>query len=208
LADGINVTYDTLFEVLLKEKNRAELQKLEADFFSNIADYLKEKKAALSKERLDVFSEEEKEKTEKQIRNIHKILKELYERREKKLLDLAMIKARSSSAAIDTAAMLAEEKRVFDELTNLLSSYRENTLTKVINGQLPQRQKGEAEKAKPAETEKPKAEKVVRFIHEVPKFLGKELEVYGPFNADDTATLPAEIADILITKGRAEEIGE
>jgi len=46
----------------------------------------------------------------------------------------------------------------------------------------------------------------VRFLYAVPKFVGKELEEYGPFEEEDIANLPSDIADILIGKGRVEEI--
>jgi len=48
--------------------------------------------------------------------------------------------------------------------------------------------------------------KLVRFLHPVPKFVGRELEVYGPFEREDIANLPKEIAEVLIIKGRAEEM--
>ena len=51
-----------------------------------------------------------------------------------------------------------------------------------------------------------KSVKTVRFMSAVPKFLGRELEVYGPFEEEDVANLPGEVADVLIKKGRAEEI--
>ncbi len=214
---GVNITYDTLFELLLREKSRAELQKLEHDFLKSVEQYLKEKKAALNKGHLDVFSEEEKEKTEKQIKNFNRILKEMYERREKKIVELAMIKAKSASAAIDTSSMMPEEKSMFDEITKMLCSFRQKLLIKVINGEAqsqmpaaPQASTGAEESAQQAEaaeqSEATKSGKMVKFTHEVPKFLGKELEIYGPFNVGDTETLPSEIADILISKGRAEEI--
>lgn len=210
---GIDVTYDNLFEFLVREKSRAELQKLEQDFFNSIAEFLKEKKAALSRNKLDAFSEDEREKTEKQIRNFQKLLRELYEKREKKIVELAVIKARSSDAAIDTSAMLGSEKQLFGELAGMLTSFRDNVLARAANGEA-QQASGAAE-AKPTsdmmdgiEAPEVKDGKLVRFTHEVPRFIGKELEVYGPFNANDTATLPPEIADILISKGRAESISE
>ena len=43
--------------------------------------------------------------------------------------------------------------------------------------------------------------KLVRFLHTVPKFVGKELEEYGPFAEEDIANLPLEIADLLIERG-------
>ena len=53
-----------------------------------------------------------------------------------------------------------------------------------------------------------KSTKIVRFLYAVPKFVGKELEEYGPFAEEDIANLPGEIADVLITQGNAEEITE
>ena len=38
------------------------------------------------------------------------------------------------------------------------------------------------------------------------KFVGKELEIYGPFKIEDVANVPVEIADILIQKEKAEAV--
>ena len=48
--------------------------------------------------------------------------------------------------------------------------------------------------------------KLVRFLYSVPKFVGQELEEYGPFEEEDIANLPSEIADVLLGKGKVEEI--
>ena len=48
--------------------------------------------------------------------------------------------------------------------------------------------------------------KKIKFLDTVSKFVGRELEVYGPFESGDTEKLPLELADILIDKGRAEEV--
>ena len=50
--------------------------------------------------------------------------------------------------------------------------------------------------------------KLLRFLSHVSKFVGTELEEYGPFEEEDIANLPTEIADVLIAKGKAEEIKE
>jgi hypothetical protein len=51
-----------------------------------------------------------------------------------------------------------------------------------------------------------KTTKTVSFLSAVPKFVGKQLEIYGPFNQGDNATLPSDVADVLINKGRAQEV--
>jgi len=48
--------------------------------------------------------------------------------------------------------------------------------------------------------------KRVRLLVSVPKLIGTELETYGPFEQDQVVRLPNEIANVLITKGSAEEV--
>lgn len=200
--DKVNVTYDSIFEILMREKGREELQKLNPEFFSDLVNYISEKKKAASTEATDSFSLEEKERAAKQLQNISRMLVELYERREKKILNMSMIRSRTGADIIDTAPLLSEEKMLFDAIVAQLDYYRNSILFRVLNAQ-PTTASGVRED-KPAE---PKGDaKLVRFLYAVPKFVGRELEVYGPFVEEDMANLPADIADILISKGRAEEV--
>ena len=59
-----------------------------------------------------------------------------------------------------------------------------------------------------SQEEEQKKTKIVRFLNSVPKFMGKDLQVYGPFDEEDVATLPEDVADLLIKKGRVEELQE
>ena len=47
---------------------------------------------------------------------------------------------------------------------------------------------------------------LVRFINSVPKFVGTDSNIYGPFIKEDIANLPEKTAQILINKNRAEKI--
>ena len=199
--DKITVTYDSIFEILMREKGKEELQKLSPDFFHDLISYISGKRKAVDTAAMDAFSLEEKERTAKQLQNITRMLMELYERREKKILNMAMIRSRTGADIIDTAPLLGEEKMFFDAVVAQLDYYRQNILFRVLNAQPTTAEKAE----KTVENNDPNT-KVVRFLHAVPKFVGKELEVYGPFGEEDIAGLPSEIADVLIEKGRAEEI--
>ena len=197
------------------------MQKLEQGFFSDTISYIKDKKKILGAKSDSVFASEEIKKTERQLENIYKILKELYERREKKIISLALDKSRTKSNLIDTTALLREEKVVFDALTSLLDTYRDVILYSILNEKMPFMQ---AMEKKPIELfnirrdivkedfktalELKKPTKLVRFMSQVPKFVGPELEEYGPFEGEDIANLPAEVADVLTNKGKAEEIME
>ena len=212
MAQEVVITYETLFEILKRERERTDLQKLEPAFFSDTINYIKDKKKILEAKSEDsVFAPEERKKTERQLENIYKIVKELYERREKKIISLATDKSRTRSNLIDASGLLKEEKVFFDALTNMLDNYREAILFAVLNEKMPFMQS--LDEKKPAELfrsaiELKKPKRLVRFTSHVPKFVGPELEEYGPFEEEDIANLPVEIADVLINKAKAEEIKE
>ena len=206
----INITYEILFELLRKEKDTADLQKLESTFFNDFVDYLNEKKKMLNKEDA-LFSYDEKKKVEKQIDNARRIIKGIYERREKKILNIALTKSRTKSDVIDTSSFLENEKKFFDEIVKVLDVFRNEVIDNIIDGKQISTSTIEKEKINKTDENvqnKKKIEniKLVRFLYSVPKFVGKELEEYGPFEEEDIANLPGDIADILIGKGRAEEI--
>ena len=193
------ITYEALFELLQKEKARKELQKLDEDFYQKFLKYLEEKILILNsqKSKDSIFSTETK-KTEKQIENIKKIVEDIYERRERKIIEAALFSARNSKESQITNSMLKEEINLFKHLTKNLKDSRENILANLLQGKLPEI------KAKALKSEINKKNNVlIRFLTAVPKFMGTNNEVYGPFEKEDVANLPSEISNILITKKRA-----
>ncbi len=200
--DKVNVTYDSIFEILMREKGRDDLQKLSPEFFAELVGYISEKRKAASTEATDSFSLEEKERASKQLQNIGRMLVELYERREKKILNMSVIRSRTGADIIDTTSLLAEEKMLFDAIVAQLDYHRNKILFRILNAQ----PTAAIEQAQGKSAEQKGDTKLVRFLHSVPKFVGRELEVYGPFVEEDMANLPSDIADVLISKGRAEEV--
>ncbi len=130
----VNISYETLFELLRREKTRDELQKLEDSFFDDLLEYLKEKeeKLEVQRKKTDLFSIGEKEKAEKQISNIRKILNDLYERRERKIVNMAMDCSRTNGGIVDTSAMIAIEKKFFQKNVNLFDSFRKGVLLNIL----------------------------------------------------------------------------
>ena len=51
-----------------------------------------------------------------------------------------------------------------------------------------------------------KTNRLVRFLNAVPKFVGNDMNTYGPFDTEDVANLPEKVSEILIKNNRAEEI--
>lgn len=211
----ISITYDLLFDILKIEKSREELQKLEEKFYKDVVEYLIAKESIINNPNTPI---RERELTRIQLSNVKKLLLELYDRREKKIINLAIYKIKIGSGIINTDALLEEEKHLFDMLHSQLSKYRGDIINNVIDGKMPSNNFSSApdlSNAKPlmkvaVETEEATDEsdgiKSVRFIKSVPKFLGPELEIYGPFEENDIASLPSKIANILVKKYRAEEM--
>ena len=207
------VSYETLFELLRREKERDELQKLHSSFFDDVASFIVEKKNSLDNDQTQLGGFNEQGKRE--LENLKRILSNLYEVREKKIVSMALDKSKTKSSIIDTSLFLKDESKLFDEIVMLLDRSREMILVNVSNGQLPKeldvkeeaKHSNQAEEKKESE-EKENRTKMVRFVHSVPKFVGKELEEYGPFEEEDVASLPAEISNVLVKKGRAEELNE
>ena len=209
MGDDIIITYETLYDILRREKNRAELQSLPEEFIENLINYLKKKKEILESQekKKSIFTTIEVQKTRKQIESIQKIIKELYERRESKIIKSSIISSRTHIDTEEKNHMMLEEEELYKELTKKLNHYRENILYPLSNGESP---KIKVKQSKPKDlktAEKPKkTAKKIRLLCDIPKFIGTDLETYGPFKDKSTTEMPDEIAKLLINREKAEEI--
>ncbi len=177
------LTYPEIYEILRKEKYNEKLQVLDKGFLGQVSEYLKEKNALLQrekKERPEIFTET-LERTRKQMENAKNMLRELFARREKKIIDLALLASKTGISKNDTTPFLKNEKDLFERILEQLKNNEKN-LTQALNGKA---------QVKDNNT-------LIRFTGQVPKFVntfGKEI---GPFNENDTANLPKKIAKTLI----------
>jgi len=190
------ITYEILYDILRRERSRQELQKLDINFFNDINKYIKEKKAILEdlKSKSSIFAKKEIEKTEKELINIKKIVKEIYDKRESKILQLALSSAVTNRIQ-DGSNLLSEEKLIFDGLVKFLKDSRENLLNQLLDDEKPKVIKSEQESIK-----------TVRILQPIPKFIGDDLNEYGPLEEEFIASLPIKVAELLIKNNKAEEI--
>ncbi|MBT3304241.1 DNA replication complex GINS family protein [Candidatus Woesearchaeota archaeon] len=199
--DEVVITYETLFEIFRREKNRGELQLLDDSFLMNVISYLVKKKAILdaNTDQSTLFAEEEKLSAEKQLFNIKKILRDLYEQREKKVIEMAMNKSRTQSPLIDETTLLKEERLLYDSLVKTLDVSRQDILMKLLNAEMPT----VSVDAEPKEEVK---ELNLKFVEDTPEFASPDMEMLGPFVKDDMGTFPKKVADILIKRGCVEVV--
>ena len=194
------ITHETLYELLRREKSRDEIQKLDDNFYGDVLTYIKDKKAILDsqKSKDNIFSSQEVQKTKKQMYNVYGILKDLYERRESKIINLALASSRVDGKGSEN--LLDVEKIFHDKVKEIMNFQRRGVLDNLLNGRIP-------------DVSEPKGIKsdienkiLVRFISPVPKFKGDNGFIYGPFEEHDVANLPKELVDLLLKKGRAQMI--
>ncbi len=217
------ITYETLYELLRREKSREELQKLEENFLQETQKYLQEKGDIIKKAGESLFANDERRKTQTQIENARRLLKELYHKREQKIVNTALDTNKTGTKIVSTANMLPREKELYKNVLTMLESSKSAMLNAVLEGSLKplepeenstvEKEKQETPNSGDLEGGKPKDlkgnlenGKSVRFKEEVPKFMGTDLNVYGPYDKETEATLPEKVAELLIKKGKVEEI--
>ena len=217
MAKAIRITLETLYDILINEKKREDLQKLEGSFYQDVVDYLKEKGSRLALgDNKEIFSFGEREKLEYELRSIKRILKEIYDKREQKIISISLNRSRTGSDLIDTSSMLYEENLFYQQMLNTLNSHRRNTLLKLFNNEIPSITDAELPKIEEKEYKKIEPEKKqeikssgpfkIRFIRPTPSFVWKDFKVYGPYESGDEIEIFPEVADLLIRKNRAEKI--
>lgn len=199
---NVIITYETLYEILRREKLRAELQPLDKHFFQDIVGYLSEKQSILESQmsKSSIFSSSETQKTQKQIENVKRMVKELYERRENKIMQLALFSSRANDKT-EFHEMLEEEKQFFKNIVFILNDFRKNILFNILSLKNP-----ELNKPKELKMDDKSNNKLIRFLYATPKFVGDDLKVYGPFEEEDLASLPLKVANVLIKNDRAKAI--
>ena len=222
----VALTYEKLYELLRREKNREELQLLDPLFFSQLVSYLAEKDRSYadSGTKNDMFSISERDRLHTELQNIRRLVKDLYERREKKVLEMALNRSRTNANIVDTSNLLLPERALFDQLVSTLDLFRHGIYGNVIALREPHMTPGLSLASSFTPTPSvgtdfssntpsaisspslPKSNKNLRFLQPVPQVVDSNMDPYGPFNPNDTAIIPNEIAEIWIEQGMAVEV--
>lgn len=226
--DNINITLDTLYDILRNEKKREELQQLDERFFVDVVTYLREKRGFINakKEEEELFGKDDHEKLEIELKSIKRILKEIYERREKKIFEIALNRSRTGSDIIDSSSMLREEKEMYKRILHVLDGFRKSILLRMFKADLPGLPEEDVpnfdeqslsvenpslnfessyeEPAVAIEDEEEESNMVmVRITGPIPSFMWKDMKEYGPYDEGDVIEIFPEVAELMIKKGRA-----
>jgi DNA replication factor GINS len=176
--------YDELYAAWRLEIENITLGGLPPDFYTRIADYLKrikEETRMLDKKTVKANL------LEHEMQHVKRMLQELVWARYKKL-----IKIITESQKVPSDLLTVEETKMcagFLPFTEAYQRFAKNLL------------QGQVSKV---DIEKVHKRVALRFVKSVPAVIGADMKTYGPFMAEDVASVPVENAKILVRQGLAE----
>ncbi|MGB9675072.1 MAG: hypothetical protein ACP5IJ_01515 [Candidatus Nanoarchaeia archaeon] len=188
-------SYEDLYELLRTEKYSADLQPLDPSQIRKIAAYLKSKEELIIRQKESVF-DENVEKLKIELENAKRALRDLYDKRERKIISRALFTAKGGFKLKDTTNMLVSEEKLYTALLDLLKRSSEEFFD-LFNQSF-------------AEIEHPKTLKTefkrVRILEALPELIDTSLRKYGPFEPNTITELPEELAELLLQQGKAVEV--
>jgi len=118
-------------------------------------------------------------KLQMEIENAERAIRDLYSKREQKILK-------------DTTNMLPKEEIIYNQLIELLISSQKSFYSTIQNAAEPKLLKA--------------PHRTLKFREAVPELLDLRENKHGPFQANDTAELPEELAKILVAQNKADVV--
>ncbi|QLJ53102.1 MAG: hypothetical protein Sv326_0927 [Candidatus Fermentimicrarchaeum limneticum] len=170
------LSYEELRRIQGRERASPVLQSLPADFYKHVKKLIEKKNDSLKK---DFGLAEAKE-----YESILKVVEDIHDKRKQKIVMKAM-----RSANVGEGVTLAEEEtKLFDMIRSVIAE--ESECFRNITGC--------------AEGVEEESIKRIKILKPLPKFVGTDMKVYGPFKEGDDIELPDKEAQLLVRKGIAE----
>lgn len=169
------ITFELIRKIQLEEQKANTLTRLPTNFFNAVSNYLEQKKKI-------VASDDRKGSLE--LKSIERLVEDIFNRRERKILNVSIISARSG---LPPENLSEEEKPFYNSMVSLIKIRRSELLNNLL-------------------ISKPESQPAVIFKEDIPEFLGIDEKAYGPFKKGDTAILPEENMRILLDRGVVEKL--
>jgi DNA replication factor GINS len=190
--------YDQLFAAWRRENEEASLGGLPPDFYGKIAEYMRRIKEdnELDQKTIKINL------LEHEAQNAELMLTEILELRYKKI-----IKIITKNQKIPLELLTVEEGKMAGKFATFSAEYQKFK-EDLKQGQLatpsPIKVTIETDNKLTATQTAPTQKRLtIRFTKNIPAIMGADMKSYGPFNAEDVASLPTLNAQILVKQGLA-----
>ncbi|MGC9133481.1 MAG: hypothetical protein ACP5GJ_03730 [Nanopusillaceae archaeon] len=182
-----------IFTQLQREKERKNLQKLQKDFYIKVSEMIKKYKKQLELYKIDSKEYRELNST---IYKIKEAIYELINLRIEKIINMALLEVRENLNAIPEENLEEEEKIFYRIVKNLLNSFKENIENKIVEGEETNINKFYEDIGKNVTITQNKIDKEILIIeNELPKIVGPNGKIYGPFKIGDILILEKSLAE-------------
>jgi len=180
------MSYNELYEIWKREVENREFEKFPSDFYLKAADYLrrlKEEGRMLDKRTVKA------DLLRKELDNAKKMISDIVRMRRKKLIQ-KMIQGEK----IPSGFLTIEEEKIYRGVLPLTEAYS-HFAKEILSGHIVE-----------INVEQNQKRMILRFLKDTPSIVGVDMITYGPFKAEDIASLPVENAKIMIQQGLAEKV--
>jgi DNA replication initiation complex subunit (GINS family) len=178
--------YEELFKAWKQELENADLTKLPSDFYAEAADYVRQ----LAEETRMLDKRTVKANLlKKETENAKRMIRELIRARFRKLVRII-----AKGGKVPPDFLTINEERIFASVSTFSDAFQSLTRD-VLQGHKPR-----------VEAEREHKRAVLRFLEQVPAIIGADMKPYGPFQAEDVASLPLDNAKILTRQRLAEKV--
>ncbi len=216
------ISYEELRRVQSLERDEKSLQEIEESFFKKVIKYVKTKEKMIeeNKNKNNVFSEQALEKNKHELNNINKIIKDICERRRRKIVNQALNNISARVHNIEN--MLPEEEELYNKTIDIVKEYTNNFMLNFDFNSLKEEKRENVENREyegkkevsdekiEKEEESDKSDKgyQLKVREEIPEFVWKDGKKYGPFKEGEIINIERTIGEILIKGGKAIEISD
>jgi DNA replication initiation complex subunit (GINS family) len=191
-----DINYKTLRKIQQQEKNSSLIMKIDQNFYVKFSEYLKNLRKIAEKEKdaekLNIFNDE--------IKNTEKIALNIYELREKKIVQAALSTVRGGKP--DLKHILNVEKKLYESIIEQISLSRK-TIIDLKKEKTPEATK--KSELKKEEQPQSNTNTIVQVLENTPEFVGTDMKTYT-LRKDDVLTMPKEMCAPLIQRGVVKQI--
>ena len=187
--------YNELYAAWQREIDDPTLGALQPDFYRKIGEYMlriKEEDKVIDKKsvKMNLLTHE--------TQNVERMLEELLEVRYRKIIKIV-----TKSQKLPVELLTFEETKMCETFADFTKSYRKFTIG-LMQGQVSEPIKVIVKvEANPTEAISAHKRSTIRFLKSIPAIMGADMKSYGPFVAEDVASLPPQNAQILVKQGLA-----
>jgi len=184
---------------LQKEKEKKTLQNLQKDFYVKVSELLKK-----YKKQLEAYKSDSKEYREviATLDRLKESLSELINIRINKIISNTVLEVREDLNIISEDSLEEEERLLYSIIKRILKSYKENIQNKIVNGEEIDINKFFLDINLNVALYQNKIDKKIVIIkNQLPKIVGPNGKIYGPFKAGDIIILNNNFAEKLENTG-------